>query len=79
MTYSTMALGQADVHLHTLASDGLIGARDLVDYVEAHTDLDVIAVTDHDEASAALDQWVRSGALLTSCIMKATPFHPSGQ
>ena len=27
--------GSADLHLHTLASDGLICARDLVDYVEA--------------------------------------------
>jgi predicted metal-dependent phosphoesterase TrpH len=43
------------LHLHTLGSDGLIGARDLVDYVEAHTDLDVIAVTDHDETLAALE------------------------
>jgi predicted metal-dependent phosphoesterase TrpH len=46
-------LGLADLHLHTLASDGLIGARQLVDFVEEHTDLDVIAVTDHDETSAA--------------------------
>jgi predicted metal-dependent phosphoesterase TrpH len=48
-------LGLADLHLHTLASDGLIGARDLVDFVEHRTDLDVIAVTDHDETSAAHD------------------------
>jgi predicted metal-dependent phosphoesterase TrpH len=46
-------LGLADLHLHTLASDGLVGACDLVDLVEEHTDLDVIAVTDHDETSAA--------------------------
>jgi predicted metal-dependent phosphoesterase TrpH len=48
-------LGLADLHLHTLASDGLIDARDLVDFVERHTDLDVIAVTDHDETSAGLE------------------------
>jgi len=47
-------VGLADLHLHTLASDGLIGPEALVDYVEAHTKLDVIAVTDHDETSAAL-------------------------
>jgi predicted metal-dependent phosphoesterase TrpH len=46
-------LGLADLHLHTLASDGLIGPRALVDYVEAQTKLDVIGVTDHDETSAA--------------------------
>ncbi len=56
--------GSADLHLHTLASDGLIGARDLVDHVAAQTDLDIIAVTDHDETSAALEarEWaVRRG------------------
>lgn len=48
-------MGTADLHLHTLASDGLMGPRELVDHVVAHTDLDVIAVTDHDELSAALE------------------------
>jgi len=48
------ALGKADLHLHTLASDGLMSARALLDHTERRTDLDVIAVTDHDEVSAAL-------------------------
>jgi predicted metal-dependent phosphoesterase TrpH len=48
-------LGRADLHLHTLASDGLMSARALVDYAEARTQLDVIAVTDHDEMGAALE------------------------
>jgi predicted metal-dependent phosphoesterase TrpH len=47
--------GAADLHLHTRASDGLMSARDLVDYVEHETDLDVIALTDHDETSAYLE------------------------
>jgi predicted metal-dependent phosphoesterase TrpH len=47
--------GRADLHLHTLASDGLMSACDLVDYVERHTDLDIMAVTDHDETSASLE------------------------
>jgi predicted metal-dependent phosphoesterase TrpH len=47
-------VGLADLHLHTLASDGLIGPEALVDHVVAHTDLDIIAVTDHDETAAAL-------------------------
>jgi len=47
--------GRADLHLHTLASDGLMSASDLVDFVEQHTELDVIAVTDHDETSASLE------------------------
>ena len=48
-------LGAADLHLHTRASDGLVAARDLVDFVELTTNLDVIAITDHDETSASLD------------------------
>lgn len=48
-------LGAADLHLHTRASDGLVAARDLVDFVELATNLDVIAITDHDETSASLD------------------------
>ena len=49
------AFGKADLHLHTIASDGMVAACDLVDYIEHHTDLDVIAITDHDETSAALE------------------------
>jgi predicted metal-dependent phosphoesterase TrpH len=48
-------VGLADLHLHTLASDGLIGPQALVDHVVERTDLDVIAVTDHDETAAALE------------------------
>src|SRR5690349_2844786 len=51
--------------MHTLASDGLIGPRELVDHVETRTDLDLIAVTDHDETAAALearDYAVRRGS-----------------
>lgn len=58
MTYSGVSPagdGRADVHLHTLASDGLLSAQDLVDYVELDTELDLMAVTDHDETSAALE------------------------
>ena len=46
--------GLADLHLHTLASDGMMSAEGLVDYAERRTALDLIAVTDHDEVSAAL-------------------------
>jgi len=47
--------GRADLHLHTYASDGLMSASALVDYAERRTDLDLIAITDHDETSAALE------------------------
>lgn len=48
-------MGAADLHLHTLASDGLMSARELLEHVELQTQLDVIAVTDHDEMSASLE------------------------
>jgi hypothetical protein len=46
--------GRADLHLHTLASDGTNGVLEVVEYVEEHTDLDVIAIADHDRIDAAL-------------------------
>jgi predicted metal-dependent phosphoesterase TrpH len=45
--------GRADLHLHTTASDGLVSPRDLVDFIERHTVLDLIAITDHDETAAS--------------------------
>jgi predicted metal-dependent phosphoesterase TrpH len=46
------SLGRADLHLHTLASDGLMSWQRLLDYAEERTSLDLIAITDHDEVSA---------------------------
>ncbi len=54
--------GKADLHVHTSYSDGMAGARELLDYVEAHTDLDVLAITDHDDVRGALkarEIWAR--------------------
>jgi predicted metal-dependent phosphoesterase TrpH len=47
-------LGQCDLHIHTRASDGLFDAAELLDHVEASSDLDVIAVTDHDTLDGSL-------------------------
>ena len=47
-------MGRADLHLHTLASDGTAGVLEILEHVEAETDLDVIAITDHDRIDAAL-------------------------
>lgn len=44
-------MGRADLHLHTRVSDGFATVRQLLDHVEAHTELDVIAVTDHEDAA----------------------------
>lgn len=46
-------VGKADLHVHTAASDSLAEVPELLDYVESHTDLDVIAVTDHDDLTGA--------------------------
>jgi len=50
----TERLGRADLHIHTLASDGTAGVVDILDYVERNTELDVIAITDHERIDAAL-------------------------
>jgi predicted metal-dependent phosphoesterase TrpH len=42
------------MHLHTLYSDGTASVRELLDWVERHTDLDLIAVTDHERIDGAL-------------------------
>jgi predicted metal-dependent phosphoesterase TrpH len=47
------AVGKADLHMHTTASDGWPVPSALVDFASA-TGLDVIAVTDHDTIEGAL-------------------------
>ena len=50
----TERLGRADLHIHTLASDGTAGVVEILDHVERNTDLDVIAITDHERIDAAV-------------------------
>jgi len=50
----TNRLGRADLHIHTLASDGTAGVAEILDHVERNTPLDVIAITDHERIDAAL-------------------------
>lgn len=47
-------VGRADLHIHTLASDGTAGIDAILDHVERRTDLDVIAITDHERIDAAV-------------------------
>jgi predicted metal-dependent phosphoesterase TrpH len=49
----TDRLGRADLHIHTLASDGTSGIVEILDRVEAMGVLDVIAITDHERVDAA--------------------------
>lgn len=48
------ALGRADLHIHTVASDGTAAVTDILDRVATLGDLDVIAITDHERIDAAL-------------------------
>jgi predicted metal-dependent phosphoesterase TrpH len=45
---------RADVHIHTVASDGTATVGQVLDHVEHHTDLAVIGITDHERIDAAL-------------------------
>ena len=47
--------GSADLHIHTSASDGVMSPRRLLRWAARRTDLDVIAVCDHDEVSGGLE------------------------
>ena len=46
--------GRADLHIHTVASDGTATVSAILDHVAALGDLDVIAITDHERIDAAL-------------------------
>lgn len=48
-----MVQSKADIHIHTTASDGLQEPEEIVDYAASHTDLQVIAITDHDTVEGA--------------------------
>ena len=50
----TDRLGRADLHIHTRASDGIDSIATILERVERDTDLDVIAITDHERIDAAL-------------------------
>jgi predicted metal-dependent phosphoesterase TrpH len=46
--------GRADLHIHTIASDGTADVVSIVERAAAHDDLDVIAITDHERIDAAV-------------------------
>ena len=54
MTRNGGPLGKADMHLHTLYSDGTAAVQALLDHVELATDLDLIAITDHERIDGAV-------------------------
>jgi predicted metal-dependent phosphoesterase TrpH len=48
------ALGRADLHMHTTASDGWPTPHELIDHAARRASLNLIAVTDHDTIEGAL-------------------------
>jgi predicted metal-dependent phosphoesterase TrpH len=47
-------MGRADLHIHTSLGDGLASVEQIFEFVEHHTDLDIIAITDHDDIRGAM-------------------------
>lgn len=64
-------MGKADLHIHTRCSDGFATASELVAHIGARTDLDVIAVTDHEDVGGALR--VREIAGRSGCRVEVVP------
>ncbi len=54
MTHPDALTGKADLHTHTNHTDGMMDVPALLDRAQRHTDLDVLAVTDHDDITAGL-------------------------
>ena len=53
-------LGKADLHIHSDVSDGMASVDEIMAHVQENTDLDVVAITDHDAVAGALQalRWV---------------------
>jgi len=47
-------LSKADIHMHSNFSDGAASVEEILHYVQKETNLDVIAITDHDTIEGAL-------------------------
>jgi predicted metal-dependent phosphoesterase TrpH len=45
--------GKADLHIHSLYSDGTATLAEILDWAEHQTDLDLIAITDHERIDGA--------------------------
>ncbi len=57
-------MGKADLHVHTSEGDGLDSVAAILDHVEGATDLDVLAITEHDDVTTALrgrELWAKRG------------------
>lgn len=60
--YYTGKLGRADLHMHSTYSDGIATVEQILHHAQHRTDLDVIAITDHDVIDGSLrarDLWAK--------------------
>lgn len=48
-------MGKADLHIHTRISDGMASVGQVLEYIETRTDLDVVAITDHEDVRGGLE------------------------
>ena len=46
-------MGRADLHIHSLASDGVSSVAEILDHAQNRAKLDLIAITDHERIDAA--------------------------
>jgi predicted metal-dependent phosphoesterase TrpH len=51
----TPFMGKADLHIHTNQGDGIDSIEAILEHVETRTDLDVVAITEHDCLEVALE------------------------
>jgi predicted metal-dependent phosphoesterase TrpH len=47
-------VGKADLHIHTRVSDGMATIESVLAYVQEQTELDLIAITDHEDVAGGL-------------------------
>ncbi|NOK59479.1 MAG: PHP domain-containing protein [Chloroflexi bacterium AL-W] len=61
--------GKADLHIHTNHSDGNNSVEEVLTYIATHTDLKLIAITDHDTISGALKAQQLAGSFGVEVIV----------
>lgn len=67
---TVLPTGAADLHIHTLASDGVSGIEEILAWLE-RSDLDVAAITDHEriDAAVAAQRMARARGLRTEIVV----------
>ncbi len=55
-------MGKADLHIHSSVSDGMASVSEIMAHVQENTDLDLLAITDHDAVDGSLEavEWVKN-------------------